>query len=425
MRKEILVREGMQAGSRAGLALLLLALVACGGGGEGAPDGEGGHGGGEEEVETGPHGGRLLEDGDFALELAIFETGIPPEFRAWATDGGKAIAPGDVQLEVELARFGGRVQKIGFTPAGEFLRGDATVDEPHSFDVTVRARRGGETHEFRYESHEGRVEIDAAAARDIGIRVEAAGPGRIADHLLLHGRIEPDGDRTAHVTPRFPGVALDVRKQLGSVVAKDEVVAVVESNESLRPYEVRSRIAGTVIQKSVVAGEFVGSDTPLYVVSDLGHVWADLAVHRKDFERLRVGQRAWIDAGDGGDPIEGRIDYLAPVGSFDSQTLLARVVVPNAEGRWRPGLFVSARVEVDTIDAPITVRSGALQRLRDQDVVFLADGDTYEAQPVEIGRSDGTWTELRSGIVAGASYVAEGSFVVKADLGKSDAGHDH
>ena len=422
MRKEILVREETRHRSVAGLALLLLALAACGGS-DGAQRDD--HGAGDAEVEKGPHGGRLLADGDFVLELAIFEIGVPPEFRAWATDAGAPIAPGEVQLEVELRRFGGRTQKIGFAPAGDHLRGDATVEEPHSFDVTVRARRGGEAHEFRYESHEGRVEIQAASARDAGIRVEVAGPSRIAEHLVLQGRIEPDGDRTAHVTPRFPGVALEVRKQLGDAIAKDEVAAVVESNESLRPYEVRSRIAGTVIQKSVVAGEFVGTDAPLYVVSDLGRVWADLPVHRKDFERLRVGQRAWIDAGDGGDPVEGRIDYLAPVGSFDSQTLLARVVVPNAGGRWRPGLFVSARVEVDAIDAPIAVRSAALQRMRDRDVVFLAEGETYEAQPVEIGRSDGTWTEIRSGIAAGAPYVAEGSFVVKADVGKAGASHDH
>lgn len=270
-----------------------------------------------------------------------------------------------------------------------------------------------------------RVRIDAAAARDTGIRVEVAGPGRIAEHLVLQGRIEPDGDRTAHVTPRFPGIALEVRKRLGDAVAKDEIVAIVESNESLRPYEVRARLAGTVIEKSVVAGEFVGTDAPLYVVSDLGRVWADLSVHRKDFERLRAGQRAWIDAGEGGAPAEGRIDYLAPVGSFDSQTLLARVAVPNADGRWRPGLFVSARVEVDAIDAPVAVRSAALQRLHDQDVVFLAEGDTYEARPVEVGRSDGEWTEIRAGLVAGASYVAEGSFVVKADAGKAGADHDH
>jgi cobalt-zinc-cadmium efflux system membrane fusion protein len=401
---------------------LTIAFAACGGGtGEHAAEEE--HD--EAEFAKGPNGGRMLEDGDFAIELAIFERGVPPEFRAWATQDGTPLAPADVQLDVELRRFGNRTVRIGFAPAGEFLRGDATVEEPHSFEVTVRATHGGEKHRLAYESYEGRVTIDRAAAKEAGIAIEVAGPAQIAENLLLYGRIEPDGDRTAHVTPRFPGIVVDARKRLGDTVAKDEVVAIVESNESLRPYEVRSRIAGTVIEKNAVPGEFAATDAPLYVVSDLGRVWADLQVHRRDAERLRVGQRAVLDAGDSGVTTEARVDYVSPLGSFDSQSSLARVVVDNASGRWRPGLFVSARVEVEMVQAPIAVRTTALQRLRDWDVVFLADGDSYEAQPVELGLSDGTWTEIRAGLTAGQPYAATGSFVLKADVGKSGASHDH
>jgi cobalt-zinc-cadmium efflux system membrane fusion protein len=401
---------------------LTIAFAACGGGtGEHAAEEE--HD--EAEFAKGPNGGRMLEDGDFAIELAIFERGVPPEFRAWATQDGTPLAPADVQLDVELRRFGNRTVRIGFAPAGEFLRGDATVEEPHSFEVTVRATHGGEKHRLAYESYEGRVTIDRAAAKEAGIAIEVAGPAQIAENLLLYGRIEPDGDRTAHVTPRFPGIVVDARKRLGDTVAKDEVVAIVESNESLRPYEVRSRIAGTVIEKNAVPGEFAATDAPLYVVSDLGRVWADLQVHRRDAERLRVGQRAVLDAGDSGVTTEARVDYVSPLGSFDSQSSLARVVVDNASGRWRPGLFVSARVEVEMVQAPIAVRTTALQRLRDWDVVFLADGDSYEAQPVELGLSDGAWTEIRAGLTAGQPYAATGSFVLKADVGKSGASHDH
>jgi cobalt-zinc-cadmium efflux system membrane fusion protein len=408
--------------NRACAVALAIALAACGGG-------SAEHAGEEKQDEVasskGPHGGRMLEDGDFAIELAIFERGVPPEFRAWAYQGGEPIPPAEVQLEVELRRFGNRLDRIGFAPAGEFLRGDATVEEPHSFDATVRAKRRGGEHRFTYSSYEGRVTIDAAAAKESGVAVEVAGPAQIKETLQLYGRIEPDGDRTAHVTPRFPGIVVDARKRLGDAVAKDEVVAIVESNESLRPYEVRSRIAGTIIEKHAAPGEFAGTDAPLYVVSDLGRVWADLQVHRSDAERLRVGQRAWVDAGDGGEPIEARVDYVSPLGSFDSQTTLARLVVDNASGRWRPGLFVSARVEVETVQAPVAVRTSALQRVRDWDVVFLADGDSYEAQPVELGLGDGTWTEIRAGLSAGQPYAATGSFILKADVGKSGASHDH
>ena len=116
-------------------------------------------GGAEAEFERGPNNGRLLTDGDFTLELAIFEAGVPPEFHAWATSRGTAVAPGDVDLGVELRRLGGEVNRIDFSPQGEFQRGNATVHEPHSFDVTVLARHGGREHRFEYESYEGRTTI--------------------------------------------------------------------------------------------------------------------------------------------------------------------------------------------------------------------------------------------------------------------------
>ena len=407
---------------RFGAVALAIVLAACGG------EHAGEHGAaehGEENVAKGPNGGRMLEDGEFAIELAIFERGVPPEFRAWAYQDGKPLAPADVQLAVELRRFANRTDRIGFAPAGGFLRGDATVEEPHSFEATVHAMHGGRGHRFTYSSYEGRVTVDAAAAKEAGIAIEVAGPAQIVETLLLYGRIEPDGDRTAHVTPRFPGIVVEARKRLGDAVAKDEIVAIVESNESLRPYELRSRIAGSVIAKHAVAGEFAATDAPLYVVSDLGRVWADLQVHRSDAERLRVGQRARVDAGDGDEAAEARVEYVSPLGSSDSQTTLARLVVDNTSGRWRPGLFVSARVEVETVQAKVAVRTSALQRVRDWDVVFLADGDSYEAQPVELGLGDGTWTEIRAGLSAGQSYAATGSFVLKADVGKSGASHDH
>jgi cobalt-zinc-cadmium efflux system membrane fusion protein len=376
-------------------------------------------------IVRGPHGGRLLVNGDFALELAIFERGVPPEYRAWATVGGEPVAPGDVDLVVELHRFGGRVDRIGFAPAGDFLRGDRTVDEPHSFEVKVVARRGGEEHHFDFTSLEGRTEVGSEAARASGITVGTASPATIREEIVLHGRIEPDGDHTAHLTARFAGIVAEARKRLGDAVAAGDVVAVVESNESLRPYEVRTRLAGTVIEKAAVPGELVESGAPIYVISDLSRVWVDLRAHRSDFEKIEVGQRVAITDPAGGDPVMARVEYTAPIGTPDSQSLLVRAVADNADGRLRPGISVSARVTVREIDAPIAVRTEALQRFRDWDVVFRADGDLYEVQPLELGAGDSEWTEVLSGLAAGDAYATTGSFVLKADVGKSGASHDH
>ena len=86
-----------------------------------------------DEPEKGPHGGRLLTDGDFALELTIFETGVPPQYRVWASWAGQAIPPSQVQLTIKLTRLGDVVDNINFTEQTDFLRGDKEVYEPHSF----------------------------------------------------------------------------------------------------------------------------------------------------------------------------------------------------------------------------------------------------------------------------------------------------
>jgi cobalt-zinc-cadmium efflux system membrane fusion protein len=148
-------------------------------------------------------------------------------------------------------------------------------------------------------------------------------------------------------------------------------------------------------------------------------------VYRRDFGRLRVGQPVTIDAGDGSAPVASTLAYLSPIGAVNTQTLLARAVLPNPDRSWRPGLFVTAEVEAGATAVPVAVTVDALQRLRDWDVVFLAAGDVFEAQPLEVGRRDSIHVEIVSGLNAGQEYVAAGSFILKAEAGKSGATHDH
>jgi cobalt-zinc-cadmium efflux system membrane fusion protein len=148
-------------------------------------------------------------------------------------------------------------------------------------------------------------------------------------------------------------------------------------------------------------------------------------VYRRDFSRLRVGQPVRIDAGDGSAPADTTLAYLSPIGSPNTQTLLARAVLPNPDRSWRPGLFVTAEVEIGAAPVPVAVRREAIQRVRDRDVVFLAAGEVFEAQPVVLGRRDATHVEIASGLEAGASYVAAGSFILKSEALKSGAAHHH
>jgi cobalt-zinc-cadmium efflux system membrane fusion protein len=180
-----------------------------------------------------------------------------------------------------------------------------------------------------------------------------------------------------------------------------------------------------VIAKNVAPGEFASAERELFSIADLGSVWADLDVYRRDFTRLRVGQPVRIDVGDGSPPAHTALAYLSPIGSLNTQTLLARAVLPNPDGSFKPGLFVTAEVEVAASDVPVAVELSALQRLRDWDVVFIAQGEVFEAQPVVLGRRDAERVEIVSGLAAGQPYAAVGSFILKAEAGKSGASHDH
>ncbi len=391
-------------------------------------DGEGSVGheatGASEEAVKGPRGGRLLSDREFQTEVTIFERGVPPQFRVYFYEKEKPIDPADVTLSVELRRLGGRVDVFHFTKESDYLAGDAVVEEPHSFDVRVSAARQGRTHEWEYGSYEGRTELLPEALKSSGIVIEVVGPAKIKRTVAASGQIVPNEDHVKHVIPRFPGVIKEVRKRLGDHVAPDDVLAVVESNESLQPYEIKAVIAGTVIQKHANEGEYAQEGQTIYVVADLRTVWVDLNVYHQDFHELEVGQLATVETA-GGDRAQGKIIYLSPLGSQSTQTMLARVLVDNTNGDWRPGLFVSAEVLVDDVEVPLAVKASGLQTFRDWDVVFLNVGNVFEIRPLELGRRHGEWVEVLAGMNAGERYAAENSFIIKADIGKSGATHDH
>jgi cobalt-zinc-cadmium efflux system membrane fusion protein len=376
-----------------------------------------------EAAARGPNGGRLLEDGEFTLELAIFESGVEPEFHAWATDGGAPLEPSDVSLTVELGRLGGRVDRIDFTPQAEFLRGNQIVAEPHSFDVTVVARRDGEVHRFEYASYEGRTTIAVAVARAAGIGTANAGPGSISDELLLYGAIGPDTTRVREVHARFPGVIRSVARNVGDNVRAGEALATVESNESLQTYSVTAPIAGTITQRHAAPGEPTG-DESLFEVADFSSVWAELDVFSRDRPRLREGLPATISS-DNGLTALGSIAYLAPIGNRASQSLRARVVLDNADGGWTPGQFVEGRVTVATTPVDLAVPLASLQRFREFDVVFAQFGETYEVRMLTLGRRDANSVEVLAGLEPGTTYVTENSYLIKADIEKAGASHDH
>ena len=375
------------------------------------------------EPATGPHGGRLLSDGDFALELAVFETGVPPEFRAWATGKGVPLAPGDVDLHVTLTRLGGGRDEIGFAAQEDFLRGDTLVYEPHSFVVAIAARHAGRTYRWEYDNFEGRTRIGAEIAESFGLATELAGPATIRETVPVYGRIVPNRERVRHVSARFGGVIESVAVSSGDTVIKGQTLATVESNESLKSYAITAPIGGIVTERVANPGEQTGGRA-LFTVMDTASLWAELAVFPSARARVRSGARVMIRATAATAAVAGLIARISPVAG-PNQAVTARVVLDNADGALVPGMHVTADIQIAEHAAALAVKREGLQSFRDFTVVYAQIGDDYEVRMLELGRQDAERVEVLSGLVPGTRYVTTNSYLVKADIEKSGASHDH
>jgi membrane fusion protein, heavy metal efflux system len=498
MQKKAFILVGIIAAVAIGLTALILRSEA----GSASPES---HEAGPLAYPRGPHNGRLLSADTLQVEMTIYETGVPPQFRVYPLDkDGKPIAPSEVTLQVELHRLGGRVDRIAFVAEADYLRGQQVVEEPHSFDVKVFAERAGKRHEWSYSQIEGKVKLGADQIKSAGIEIATVGSRRMVTTFELPGEIKADETRVAHVVPTLQGVVTDVTKKAGDRVQKGELLAVLNSREladtkstylaaehhtefarvalereealwkkkisaerdylaakrdldeaklnedvaaqklvalgvpssslrtlaaapreSLSRFEIRAPLDGVVTERDVTIGETVTAEERLFTIADLSSIWVDVTVYARDLGAVREGQEATIVSTDLEKEASGRISFIGPLVGRETRSATARIVLPNPGGQWRPGLFVTVRLTREVIVVPLAVVADAIQTFRDWQVVFVKYGDWFEARPLTLGRSDGQWVEVLSGLSAGVQYASKNSFAVKAEIGKLGATHDH
>lgn len=388
-----------------------------------------GHEDSKDEIAKGPNGGRLLISENLALEITIVETGLPPEFRVYAyqLNAGQAmqaIAADKVTLNIELKRTGNKLDKIQFSPQQDYLRGNMTIYEPHSFEVNVKASYENKNYSWHYDNFEGRTQIPANIADEMDIQSEAVGPLTLTETRTFTGRVQTNPNRLSRVRPRFAGVIKAIRVELGDTVRAGDILATVQSNESLQNYHVKAPIDGLIIKRDIQIGETTG-DLPLFIIADHSDVWVELDIFVRDLDLIKKGQSVIVETLDGKHQITAAIDWVSPLTSHASQSVRARITVSNKETVLRPGQFIRGHVTVAEHEVALAVRQTALQRFRDFQVVFARFGDTYEVRMLELGKQNHDWVEVLSGIEAGVQYVTNNSYLLKADIEKSGASHDH
>tara|TARA_R100000030_G_C3252424_1_gene123334 strand:+ start:1077 stop:2024 length:948 start_codon:yes stop_codon:yes gene_type:complete len=285
--------------------------------------------------------------------------------------------------------------------------------------VQKHGEEGG--HHDDHEEAEARVRVNHALAEQSGLKVEEAHAQVITETLTSYGRLVADPERLAHVTGRFSGQVRRVAVSLGDTVKAGDVLAVIESNESLQSYTLVAPIAGTISQRNVNVGELVNGQ-PLFAIVNLDTLWAELKIFPGQRKDVRIGQQARFAIED--KTYDGKIMHLLP-SQNNAPYVIARVAVDNRQGLLSPGLLVTAKIVVDASEVPLAVDRRAIQQFENEAVVFVQEGETYEPRPLELGRSDERIAEVRSGLQPGDRYVVENSYLIKADLEKSSASHEH
>jgi cobalt-zinc-cadmium efflux system membrane fusion protein len=266
--------------------------------------------------------------------------------------------------------------------------------------------------------------ITAKTAQDAGIRVAPAGPGVIADEHEVQGLLTPVEGRVAHVAARFPGPVRSVHVGVGDVVRAGQVLATIESNLSLTNYAITAPISGVVMSRTASVGMTAGEGAAMFEIADLSTLWVDLHVFGADAQHISAGVPVTVTRLSDGVSIQTTLDRVLPGTATASQSTIARAVLRNGDGLWRPGSAVKARVTVDREPVRLVVPVTALQTADDADVVYVQEGNTYRARKVKLGRRDAERVEVLGGLKAGERVVVAQSFLIKADIEKSTVEED-
>lgn len=284
--------------------------------------------------------------------------------------------------------------------------------------------KGGEEGHGEEASGEKTTMSDEAAKAG-GVEIGTAGPGSVDEAVAISGRVEIAPEGRGEVRAWYPGRIMSMSAQLGQKVSKGQTLVRVESSESLQTYSIPAGISGTIIEKNANVGDTTAGERAMYVIASSNAIQASFYLFPRDAESVRTGQAVSIKTL-GGNVVTATVSSMLPSVDPRTQTLTAIVKLPaSAAETLRPGMAIEGLFVTAQTPANIAVPVDALQTLEGKQVVFVKTGTTYTARPVQIGRQSARMVEIVDGLQPGEAYVTKGSFLIRADIEKSGAEHEH
>lgn len=209
-------------------------------------------------------------------------------------------------------------------------------------------------------------------------------------------------------------------------IAHEEIQELSNENApDLRLYDIRSPIDGIVIARHINRGEFIENTTTIYEIADLSTIWIEIGIYPKDLVKVKEGQIVDISLPLSGSVAEAKIIYLSPIIQDETITAKAVAELKNPNGNWRPGSFVKVNIATENVFAPILIPKDAVQEIEGKEYVFVRVPEGFEKRQAQVGVSDNDNIEILSGLTVGEEYASSKTFLLKADLSKKEAEHEH
>ncbi len=301
-------------------------------------------------------------------------------------------------------------------------------DYHHGEDNHKAHVKQSEHSDHQHEKEEAKlIYLSPEALKSNHIEISTSHAQVIAQTLPVYGKIVPVQNKQVTIYPRFAGIVKSLNFQMGDHVTKDDVLAIIESNESLQNYSIKAPLTGTLIEQHVNVGKLVKPDQAIYELADLSTVWVELSIYRKDAHRVTKGDTIFVTKeGEENKKIKSVIHYISPIGNEHTQSIIARATLSNSNSQWIPGLYVDVTIVVGNNKVPVAVSRNAIQTLDGEKVVFVERKSNYfEPQIVKLGDGDDNFIQIKLGLKSGEKYVSKNSFILKAELEKNSAEHTH
>lgn len=304
---------------------------------------------------------------------------------------------------------------------------EAEHDEAEHDEVEHDGHEHGETEHDDHQDKTASLHFSESRLRDFGIEIKTVSSGLVSQQITLPGEVQLNKERVAHINPRFSAKVINVLARTGDVVNAGQVLAVAESSNTLAQFELTSLIAGTITNSHITLGEVLDASDTAFVVADLSQLWVEIDLYPKHVSQVIAGQTVIISTQHGSAPATSKISYVAPLVEEQTRTGLARVLLDNKHGQWKPGIFITATITLNETPVDLVLPLTAVIEVDGASIVFVQKDEEWEPRKITLGRRDSKQVEVLSGLKLGERYVSKGGFTLKAQLQKGafDDGHNH